>query len=711
MTMSPHIETMLDDQRRRFRAGQPRLLNEYCRAHPSLFDDSEALLDLIYNEVLLRREVGQTPALNDYVRKFPRLQHELELIFDVDGGLEKNYSQSVETGTENDASQTHSFAKGRVLTRKSPGLENFASNAKVSESVDRIATTHASTPATEPQKNIELRIQNAGGKTVSVAQMLRSRLLVTCMVLAVNYAQAFSQLNTLFFASSWQVVLQLVLSLLFSCMAMLLWLRKELTLDWLRRIEVIAFALPLCQLSMFLIERVWQQGDLLRSFQDGEVYRGHLLNTIVLCYFPIIVAYGVLIPNTGWRCFLMTCLMSSLPIAILLGGVPWYWEQVESHLSLFLRGIAWVVSWMLVAVVVASFGSYRMDELSQQVAAARKFGSYRLIHKMGSGGMGEVYLGEHELLKQPCAIKVIRPDRVSDPQTLMRFEREVQATARLKHPNSIEIYDYGRAEDGTFYYVMEYLPGKTLDQLVAVGGPLPVARAIHLWIQLCGPLREAHCIGLIHRDIKPANIIVCQRGGVADLCKLLDFGLVKNVSDSNQLPSLTQSDAIAGTPAYMSPEQVTSARDIDMRSDIYSLGAVAYFMLSAKPLFDGVALKVMADHLNSDPTSIRLHNPEIPDALVQVIERCLAKDRDDRFASVGDLFAALKKLASVYVWSEEEAEQCWENGQGVAPYRINRTSSMSRVSNQSRSANVVPPATPNSQMPVLDLQKQQRMPG
>src|SRR5262249_57972820 len=170
---------------------------------------------------------------------------------------------------------------------------------------------------------------------------------------------------------------------------------------------------------------------------------------------------------------------------------------------------------------------------------------------LGGGGMGEVYLAEHRLLKQPCALKLIRAERAGDSAVLRRFEREVQATARLKHWNTVQIFDYGRVADGTFYYVMEYVPGPTLEELVQRHGPLPAARAVHLLQQVCAALREAHAAGLVHRDIKPANVMVCERGGIHDVVKLVDFGLVKAVGVGGPGDRLTREGAIAGTPAYM----------------------------------------------------------------------------------------------------------------------------------------------------------------
>ena len=186
-------------------------------------------------------------------------------------------------------------------------------------------------------------------------------------------------------------------------------------------------------------------------------------------------------------------------------------------------------------------------------------GQYRLKQVLGFGGMGAVYLAEHVLLRRPCAIKLIRPDQAGDPRTLIRFEREVQATATLTHSNTVEIFDYGHAEDGTFYYVMEYLPGMNLEDLVEQHGPMPPERAVHLLRQVCQALREAHGIGLIHRDIKPSNIFACERGKVYDVAKLLDFGLVKGFGLAGDDAKLTREGAFTGSPAFMSPEQARAA--------------------------------------------------------------------------------------------------------------------------------------------------------
>src|SRR5262249_43727165 len=204
--------------------------------------------------------------------------------------------------------------------------------------------------------------------------------------------------------------------------------------------------------------------------------------------------------------------------------------------------------------VIAVMSCSRIEILHRQAGEARKLGQYVLKEKLGEGGMGEGYRAQHVLLRRPCALKGIRPQPPRDPKHPRRLEREGPATATLTHPNTVQVYDYGHTEDGTFYYVMEYLPGSTLEALVNQAGPLPPARAIHFLRQICGALAEAHARGLIHRDIKPGNVMICERGGIPDVAKLLDFGLVVPPAGGPDGDKLTQDGTGAGTPAYLSPE-------------------------------------------------------------------------------------------------------------------------------------------------------------
>jgi serine/threonine-protein kinase len=274
--------------------------------------------------------------------------------------------------------------------------------------------------------------------------------------------------------------------------------------------------------------------------------------------------------------------------------------------------------------------------------------------------MGAVYLAEHQLLKRPCALKLILPGVESDPKNQARFEREVRLTAALAHPNTVEIYDYGRTEDGIYYYVMEYLPGSNLTELVERYGPLPPGRVVYLLRQVCGSLSEAHAAGLIHRDIKPSNIFASRRGGVDDVAKLLDFGLALPVANLDA-PQLSGEGRVLGTPLFMSPEQAKGDGELDGRSDIYSLGAVAYYLLTGHPPFNANGIRLLVAHARDPVVPPSLVRDDIPDDLERVVLRCLAKDAADRFPDSEGLERALGECACVRDWDQGRAARWWRD--------------------------------------------------
>lgn len=302
----------------------------------------------------------------------------------------------------------------------------------------------------------------------------------------------------------------------------------------------------------------------------------------------------------------------------------------------------------------------RQNREAQRAALMlRKLGQYALDEKLGEGGMGVVYRGHHAMLHRPTAIKFLHVEKTNE-QTIARFEREVQLTARLSHPNTIAIYDYGRTPEGIFYYAMEYLEGINLEDLVRKYGPLPDGRVIFLLQQVCGSLAEAHGIGLIHRDIKPANIFLTSRGSLFDFVKLLDFGLVR-VVDEEKAARLTSDGAMTGTPLYLSPEAIEHPDTIDARSDLYAVGAVGYFLLTGTPVFDGRNIvEIVQKHVmvTPDPPSQRLGRPVCPE-LEQLLLRCLQKSPDQRPSSAADLADALAACRAMPQWTVKDAAKWW----------------------------------------------------
>jgi serine/threonine-protein kinase len=426
--------------------------------------------------------------------------------------------------------------------------------------------------------------------------------------------------------------------------------------------ELILFGVAILGCALY-ISVPTSLGALVQYGYLGEAGGWAVGSAVTLPAFAVVVAYGMFIPNTWRRCAAVVGVLALTPLLASAAAMALSEHAVDRDLR-----FAYFVNmsvWMAMGTVFAVFGSHHIAVVRQEAFEARKLGQYRLKERLGAGGMGEVYLAEHVLLKRPCAIKVIRPERAGDPRNLARFEREVQATAALTHPNTVEVYDYGHAADGTFYYVMEYLSGLILDELVKRHGPLPPAGAVHLLRQVCGALQEAHAAGLIHRDIKPGNIIVGQRGGQHGAAKLLDFGLVRSVTLEGDGQKLTQEGALAGTPAYMSPEQAAGKAELDGRSDIYSLGCVAYFLLTGRPPFaEKTAVQTLAAHLGEAVTALTSHRPDVPADLQNVVLRCLAKEPAGRFQSADELEHALARCDCAAAWSREDAAAWWRDHAG-----------------------------------------------
>jgi serine/threonine-protein kinase len=322
-------------------------------------------------------------------------------------------------------------------------------------------------------------------------------------------------------------------------------------------------------------------------------------------------------------------------------------------------------------VVAAGLGiaiSRMVFRISVEASRARELGSYRLVEPLGAGGMGEVWRAEHRMLARPAAIKLIRTDSqsgVSSRDLQRRFEREARATAKLTSPHTVQVYDFGTTEEGTFYYVMELLEGFDLETLVRQFGPVPPERAIQILHQACLSLAEAHARGFTHRDIKPANIYVCHYGIQYDFVKILDFGLVKSTGTLDTVDgTLTAVGTIAGTPGYMSPEMALG-REVDSRADIYSLGCVGYWLVTGRPVFEEEsAVEVLMDHARTPPPRLSERAPgPVPPMLEEVLLACLAKSPDERPQSADEVAAALEKIALPESWTPSRAGRWWqENG-------------------------------------------------
>lgn len=350
-------------------------------------------------------------------------------------------------------------------------------------------------------------------------------------------------------------------------------------------------------------------------------------------------------------------------VDIVIPGQPYHGAE-QFPLAM---GVSATVAFSFVAGII----SHVVYGLQTRVRKALELGQYTLEAKIGEGGMGAVYRARHRMLRRPTAVKLLPPDKAGE-KAIARFEREVQQTSRLTHPNTIAIFDYGRTQDGLFYYAMEYLDGISLQDLVDMTGPVPPERAVHILVQAAGSLSEAHGAGLVHRDIKPDNIVLCERGGVADVVKVLDFGLVKDV-EAPKDAQLSAADTIHGTPLYMAPEAITDPETIDGRADLYGLGAIAYFLLTGTPVFHGNAVQVFAHHLKSQPEPLIERVDGVDAELEGIVMRCLEKSPDERFASAAELADALRACRASDAWTPARARDWWDEQRESLAARRDRT--------------------------------------
>ena len=352
-----------------------------------------------------------------------------------------------------------------------------------------------------------------------------------------------------------------------------------------------------------------------------------------------------------------------------------------THQQAALGNLFNIVAWSGVSLALTTGGARVIFGLRTDADRVKRLGQYTLEEKIGEGGMGTVYKARHAMLRRPTAIKLLPPDRAGE-DSIRRFEREVQLTATLSHPSTIAIFDYGRTPAGVFYYAMEYLEGLNLEELVGQDGPQAPSRVVHILTQVAEALTEAHEVGLIHRDIKPANVILCERGGMSDVAKVVDFGLVKSVvaSADGATMRMTRDNVLTGTPLYMSPEAIKGAELVDGRSDLYALGGVGYYLLTGHPVFESENLvEVIGHHLHTAPPPPSASGQTVPADLEAALMRCLAKDPTERFPTARELAHGLHDCGKTTPWDRHRADGWWDvfkkarenapgsTGRGTAP--------------------------------------------
>jgi serine/threonine-protein kinase len=509
-----------------------------------------------------------------------------------------------------------------------------------------------STPAVTAEAPPEPSVSSVAGET---RVLRRHRLAATALLLAVAYAVLVVwhvAYEAPYGPLAWTLIsARLVLSAL---VAALLFSPIRLSPTKVRALEVTLFG------GLTVVVMISQYVINLSMIRDHDaIGMVAFMKNGVIQMVILMLLYGTFIPNSPKTVAWVVLAMALAP----LFSVAALTEHPDvAHLADEFRRAEYTGSnalFLLTAAAMAVCGSLLLNGMRIELHQARKYGQYRLVRKLGEGGMGEVYLAEHQLLKRPCALKLIKPEAGADPIALARFEREVQSAARLSHPNTIEIFDYGHTDDGTFYYVMEYLRGMSLSELVRRDGPLPPGRVIFLFRQVCSGLAEAHRLGLVHRDLKPGNVFLAVRGGEADVAKVLDFGLVKLTRDPGAV-ELSSDMTVSGTPMYMAPEQAIGDRSLDARADIYALGAMMYFALTGQPPFSGdspfAIMMAQARDPVVPPSQVR---PGIPADLEQVILRCLAKKPSERYPSVKALGDALAACAATAEWGPNRAEAWW----------------------------------------------------
>ncbi|HTL38246.1 MAG TPA: serine/threonine-protein kinase [Kofleriaceae bacterium] len=387
----------------------------------------------------------------------------------------------------------------------------------------------------------------------------------------------------------------------------------------------------------------------LSAYLQHDLHASAYLSAIYTTF--TVFARALIIPSSGPRTLVASSL-TFLPMTIAAAALLRYDQDVPG--PMFFVGYS-LFCW--IAVAISAYGSNIIYGLRRDAADAEQLGQYTLDRKIGEGGMGAVYHAHHVLLRRDTAIKRILPDKLGADHA-SRFEREVQHMSQLTHPNTVAVYDYGSTPDGVFYYAMEYLGGGIdLENLVRKHGPQPSGRVAHILAQACGALHEAHTKKLIHRDIKPPNIILCERGGMPDVVKVVDFGLVKDFAANTG----ASTQVVLGTPAYIAPEAITDPSGVGPAVDLYAIGCTGYFLLTGKRVFEGkTAVDVCIQHVTKTPTPpSEITDAPVDPTLEAIIMKCLAKQPGDRHADAGELRTALRTVPTKD-WTDDAARAWWK---------------------------------------------------
>jgi eukaryotic-like serine/threonine-protein kinase len=417
---------------------------------------------------------------------------------------------------------------------------------------------------------------------------------------------------------------------------------------WLGRVSPPARALDLIDVfGTLAIAGLCSAYAWTERFIPGQEHHA-ILAVSNLLFLRAVIVPGL--PGRAIKLAIVGALISTSPLAW-VSGIGWHDATPDRLLR-----VAFFVSWALISLILSVVACRVIHGLRREVKEAEQLGQYTLGERIGAGGMGTVYRASHALMRRPCAIKILQPDRV-DPADVERFEREVQATSQLSHPNTIAIFDYGKTDDGVFYYAMELLGGMDLSRLVRDYGPQYPGRVVHIVLQILGSLEEAHAHGLVHRDIKPANIHLCHRGNRDDVVKVLDFGLVKDCDDAEG-----SEEGLMGTPRYLAPESILNPQATDARSDLYAVAAVAYHLLTGTHVFQGRTVgEVLRQHREESPESpSKRLGRTIPEDLETIILEALAKDPADRPQSAEEFATILAATRAAAMWGPEAARTWWD---------------------------------------------------